>query len=126
MSCEQYCLLGRQQTKSEKLAPPFPESLDDGISHGDDEEDAHDIDYDHDNDRGNGHDNYHDNGHDTCHDNDHYFCDDHLCIKMPEYDFQDKVKISDHSKVSDNHQWNAEQVFLKIGISEQCTLYINQ
>ena len=77
-------------TKSERPAPPFPKSLDDGIIHDDDEEDAQDIDYDHDNDP--------DNGHDDCHDNDHHFSD-HLCIKMSEYYFQHKMKISDQKSM---------------------------
>ena len=88
--CEQCCSLGRHLTKSERPAPPFPKSSDNGIVHDDDKEDAQDNDYDHDNDPDSGH----DNGHDNCHDNDHYFSD-HLCIKMSKYFFQHKVKISD-------------------------------
>ena len=94
-------------TKSERPAPPFPKSSDDGII---DEEDAQDINYDHDNDPDSGH----DNGHDNCHDNDHYFSD-HLCIKMSKYDFQHKVKISDQkSMITINGLRNK---FLKIVMS---------
>ena len=34
---------------------------------------------------------------------------DYLCVKMPEYEFQHKMKISNHSKISDEfHQWMAK------------------
>ena len=108
-------MLGRHPTKSERPAPPFPKSSDNGIIHDDEEEDAQDIDYDHDNDS--------DSGHDNCHDNDHYFSD-HLCIKMSEYDFEYEVKISDQSKVSDNYQCiGSRNKFLKSVISVH---YIDQ